>query len=237
MTDATNDLIDDNPDLPENQYQLLTPEEIMDLRKQGVSAEEIMRRQIERHQRFGLKTEYSKEKWRKKKEKKFSTAFTPLAPTVENMLLYYTAKSPLAVMSLRMDTISQMINIAAIRPGGRYLIVEDTGGLIIGALLERMGGDGRIMQLTESDSPPAWPVLEQMNVDRPIVDRVLTWLNWNEAEEDYIPVEPEDIEEDEAGSGKKPNKLAQKSRRRLGQRADLNARREELYGGDWDGCV
>jgi tRNA (adenine-N(1)-)-methyltransferase non-catalytic subunit len=48
----------------------MTQEEIAELRKQGLSAEEIMEKQIERHAEFDKKTDFSKEKWMKRKEKK-----------------------------------------------------------------------------------------------------------------------------------------------------------------------
>jgi len=48
----------------------LTQDEISALREQGISAEELIQRQIERNERFDLKTEFSKEKWRQRKEKK-----------------------------------------------------------------------------------------------------------------------------------------------------------------------
>ena len=63
----TNEFIDDTEI---NQSDLLSQDEIAALREQGVSAEELIQRQIERHERFGLKTEFSKEKWRQRKEKK-----------------------------------------------------------------------------------------------------------------------------------------------------------------------
>lgn len=70
-TDATNELIDDNPDLvTSTQSALLSSEEIADLRNQGFTAEDIIQMQIERHDRFGLKTEFSKDKWKKRKEKR-----------------------------------------------------------------------------------------------------------------------------------------------------------------------
>ena len=49
---------------------LLSHEEITELRSQGLSAAELIQRQMERHDGFGLKTDFSKEKWRKRKEKK-----------------------------------------------------------------------------------------------------------------------------------------------------------------------
>jgi tRNA (adenine-N(1)-)-methyltransferase non-catalytic subunit len=48
----------------------LTQDEIADLRAQGATAQDIMQAQLQRHERFKLKTEFSKEKWRKRKEKK-----------------------------------------------------------------------------------------------------------------------------------------------------------------------
>lgn len=48
----------------------MTQDEIAELRAQGISAEEMIKRQMERHAQFELKTDFSKEKWRKKKEKK-----------------------------------------------------------------------------------------------------------------------------------------------------------------------
>jgi tRNA (adenine-N(1)-)-methyltransferase non-catalytic subunit len=64
----TNEFIDDTEI---NNSDLLSQDEIAALREQGVSAEELIQRQIERHDRFELKTEFSKEKWRQRKEKKY----------------------------------------------------------------------------------------------------------------------------------------------------------------------
>ena len=48
----------------------MTQDEIVALRKEGLSADEIMQKQIERHAEFSKKTDFSKEKWIKRKEKK-----------------------------------------------------------------------------------------------------------------------------------------------------------------------
>ena len=63
----TNEFIDDSGPA---QATFLSQEEIAELKAQGISAEEMMQRQIERHGKFELKTDFSKEKWRKRKEKK-----------------------------------------------------------------------------------------------------------------------------------------------------------------------
>lgn len=33
-----------------------------------------------------------------------------------------------------------MLNLANIRPGGRYLAVDDASGIVVAGILERMGG-------------------------------------------------------------------------------------------------
>lgn len=62
----TNEFINDEI----SQSDLLSHDEINALREQGVSADDMIRAQMERHDRFDLKTEFSKEKWRQRKEKK-----------------------------------------------------------------------------------------------------------------------------------------------------------------------
>lgn len=64
------------------------------------------------------------------------------------------------------------------------MVVDDTGGLVTSALLERMGCDGRLLSFTVSDSPPAWGVLNVMNFSQRELSCV-KWLNWMEASEDY----------------------------------------------------
>jgi tRNA (adenine58-N1)-methyltransferase non-catalytic subunit len=41
---------------------------------------------------------------------------------------------------MRIDTLSQMINLGNVRPGGRYIVVDDASGVLVSAVLERLGG-------------------------------------------------------------------------------------------------
>ena len=65
-TDATNELINDGQFV-----QPLTLEEIETLKQSGVHATDIIKKQIEQHANYSLKTEYSKEKYKKRKEAKY----------------------------------------------------------------------------------------------------------------------------------------------------------------------
>ena len=42
---------------------------------------------------------------------------------------------------MRVDTLGQLLNLANVHPGGRYIVVDDTAGLVVGAVLERLGGE------------------------------------------------------------------------------------------------
>ncbi|WWC72581.1 uncharacterized protein I206_106543 [Kwoniella pini CBS 10737] len=218
-------------DLPEIEKQTLSHEEIAELKLNGMSVEEIIKKQEEAHEKFKLKTEFSKEKWRRRKEKKFSTTVHPLSPSIPNILSHYSERSPTSILHLRMDTLSQILNMSNIRPGGRYLVVDDTSGLVTSAILERIGAKGKILLFTNSDSPPAWGVLQTMNISERELECV-KWLNWMEAQEDYErpPPPPED-------DNAKPAKVAQRLRKHNAQVAELNATRDELHLGGWDGLI
>lgn len=173
---------------------------------------------------------------------RYTQAITPLSPTVNNMIDYHRTRDAQNILNIRRDTMSQLLNLASIRPGGRYLLVDDTSGLVLAALLERMGGEGRVMVLSENESPPAWPILESMNFGKEIVEKCVGVLNWAQAEEDYVPVEmvqPEREEmvegQDEAKTLKAKQKELAKQRKRDAAVGELNDLRDELHRGNWDG--
>lgn len=97
-----------------------------------------------------------------------------------------------------------MMNMANIRPGGRYIAVDDASGIVVSAILDKMGGalvlwpklsefdllhlgDGRLLTICDVDSPPAYPVMTQMNFKKEIFTSALSSLNWATAQEDYTP--------------------------------------------------
>jgi hypothetical protein len=48
-------------------------------------------------------------------------------------------------------------------------------------------GEGRLITICDTDSPPAYPVMANMNFKPSIVSAVLASLNWASSEEDYAP--------------------------------------------------
>jgi tRNA (adenine58-N1)-methyltransferase non-catalytic subunit len=72
---------------------------------------------------------------------RYSKYFTTVEPTLFNVCEYWFNKDQNRIRGLRSDTLSQLLNLANIRPGGRYLAVDDASGLVVSAILERMGGN------------------------------------------------------------------------------------------------
>ncbi|KAA1468108.1 Gcd10p-domain-containing protein [Dentipellis sp. KUC8613] len=228
-TEATNELINDGQFV-----QPLTAEEIEALKQSGVHATDIIKKQIEMHANYSLKTEYSKEKYKKRKEAKYSKFFTPIEPTLFNVCEYWFNKDQNRIRDLRIDTLSQMMNLANIRPGGRYLAVDDASGLVVSAILERLGGSGRLITVCDVDSPPAYPVMVQMNFPEDFVHPVLSSLNWATADEDYIPV----VASADPPSGQfKSDKQKARLTKRKAVTESLSRTREELFSGEFEGLV
>ncbi|PLW10774.1 hypothetical protein PCASD_21297, partial [Puccinia coronata f. sp. avenae] len=102
--EATNEMIKES-----DGAQKLTNQEIEELKKSGLSGREIILRQIQQHSAFELKSEFSKAKYIKRKEKKFLKMFTCIDPTIHNLSQYLFENHHFAVRGLRPDTLSQML--------------------------------------------------------------------------------------------------------------------------------
>ncbi|KAJ4002289.1 Gcd10p family-domain-containing protein [Lentinula boryana] len=228
-TDATNELINDGEFV-----QPLTLEEIQTLKQSGVHASEIIKKQIEQHANYSLKTEYSKDKYKKRKEAKYSKSFTTIEPTIYNVCNYWFNKDQNRIRDIRPDTLSQILTMANIQPGGRYLAVDDASGLVVAAILERLGGSGMLLTICDTDSPPAYPVVANMNFSPDMVQSVLISLNWANSEQEYVSVHaPVEVPADEIRSDRQKTRL----RKRKAAYDLLENTREELFGGEFEALV
>ncbi|CAD6572124.1 MAG: tRNA (adenine(58)-N(1))-methyltransferase non-catalytic subunit trm6 [Cyphobasidiales sp. Tagirdzhanova-0007] len=206
-TDATNELI------KATGAKTLSQEEILDMKRQGVSGKEIIERQIAEHEAFALKNEYSKAKYKALKRSKYLKIFVPLPPTVHNVCQYYFQLEPKKIRDLRPDTLAQMMALGNVRPGARVLVVDETSGLLTGAVAERLGGQGMILVLHPNDSPPANPLLPLLNLPPSFVQKdVLRDMHWGYTEASWpsldLPIDPLDEQnETEHRSERERNRL------------------------------
>lgn len=102
--------------------------------------QEIVNKLKESHATFDKKTAYSQAKYLQKKGKKFHKIFTPIKPTIYSVNEYFYIKNPAKIRDIRMDTLSQLLSYANVHAGCKLLVVDDTQGMVVSALAERMGG-------------------------------------------------------------------------------------------------
>ncbi|KAL4267922.1 tRNA (adenine(58)-N(1))-methyltransferase non-catalytic subunit TRM6 [Pleurotus pulmonarius] len=227
-TDATNEHI-----VGDGSVKPVTPEEMAAMKEAGVHVSDIIKKQIDQHTNFELKTEYSKDKYKKKKEAKYAKVFTTIPPTLFNVCEYWYNKDQGRIRDLRIDALSQMLSLANIRPGGRYLVVDDASGLVVSGVLHRMGGQGRVLTICDVETPPAYPVMSQMNFS-PEVKSIMSSLNWATCQEDYTPIiSTWDVEEGQIRSDKQRIRV---NKRRAASDL-LQSTREDLFAGEFEALI
>ncbi|KAF4604888.1 tRNA (adenine(58)-N(1))-methyltransferase non-catalytic subunit trm6 [Pleurotus pulmonarius] len=227
-TDATNEHI-----VGDGSVKPVTPEEMAAMKEAGVHVSDIIKKQIDQHTNFELKTEYSKDKYKKKKEAKYAKVFTTIPPTLFNVCEYWYNKDQGRIRDLRIDALSQMLSLANIRPGGRYLVVDDASGLVVSGVLHRMGGQGRVLTICDVETPPAYPVMSQMNFSSE-VKSIMASLNWATCQEDYTPIiSTWDVEEGQIRSDKQRIRV---NKRRAASDL-LQSTREDLFAGEFEALI
>lgn len=88
-------------------------------------------------------------------------------------------------MDLRFDTLSQLLHASAVSPtSGPVLVMDETQGLIIGALLERMNGAGKLVGLHERDVGN-YEIIKEMNFT-PEQLSCLTTFPWNRLDTEIV---------------------------------------------------
>ncbi|KAJ5114196.1 hypothetical protein N7456_002730 [Penicillium angulare] len=150
MPTRTNKGINDD-----NSAQRLTMEEIEELKKEsGAAGRDIVAKIMESHSTIDQKTAFSLAKYTLRKRKKYIKRFTIIPLDVSTLANYMLAEKDAGrTLELRDEHIgllgcfgnvhsagsSNVEAIPDVTPNGRYIVVDDTGGLIVAAMAERMG--------------------------------------------------------------------------------------------------
>lgn len=134
--------------------QLLSTEEIIGLRTSGLSGQAIVGQLIENSKTFRDKTEYSQEKYLKKKEKKYFEYVTIRWPTIRLISEVMYRTDPVKIMGLRMDTLSQILTIVGMHSHGMYMLYESgCQGLVAAAMLNNISIGGRLLHIHPGNLP------------------------------------------------------------------------------------
>lgn len=137
----------------ERARQTLTTEEIEELKKKGAGAgREIVTKLLLRHTAIDQKTASSLAKYKLLKEKKYVRRFTVLPLDVAMMAQWMLEdKDASKILEMRQESLALVgcwadvhygglpVEGVTTPHGGRWLVVDDTGGLLVAAMAERMG--------------------------------------------------------------------------------------------------
>ncbi|XP_068198370.1 tRNA (adenine(58)-N(1))-methyltransferase non-catalytic subunit TRM6 [Antennarius striatus] len=133
--------------------QKLTRDDIETLKEQGLKGQEIIQQLIDNSSTFKDKTGYAQDKYIKKKKKKYENSVTILKPSCRILAMMYHGREPAKICHLRYDTLAQMLTLANIHAGSKILVFETCAGLVLGAIMERMGGYGSVIQMYPGGEP------------------------------------------------------------------------------------
>jgi len=127
-----------------NTAQQLSSEKISELQETGITGAELVQNIVENSSTFATKTAYSQAKYIKKKEKKYVKKIYVYSPTIMQICQFYMEHEPGKIWNMRFDALSFIMHVGDIIPGNSLTISENLNGLILGAAVERMGGEGKI---------------------------------------------------------------------------------------------
>ncbi|EST08001.2 Eukaryotic initiation factor 3, gamma subunit [Kalmanozyma brasiliensis GHG001] len=230
-TTATNEHINDD-----GSAQKLTYVDIQQLKNQGISGREIIEQQLASSESFANRTVYSQAKYVARKEQKHLKLFTPLQPDFGNVCDFWFDKSPEKIRYIRKDALSQVLSFGSVRPGGRYLVVDGVSGLLVGSILERLGGDGMVMAINDAESPPSLDIVPYFNLPPSTTRHVLKVINWAATEPDYAPVfSNQDITSATITTRSVKDK-ARDRKRQAGFR-EIDRIRTDFFAGDFDAVL
>ncbi|KAI3745826.1 hypothetical protein L6452_08237 [Arctium lappa] len=171
------DLKDESRDnralIDNNTAQTLTGDDIEGLRRQGASGNDIVEALIANSATFENKTSFSQEKYRLKKQKKYAPKVLLRRPFARSICDTYFKKYPARIGFLRVDTLSLLLSFANVTAHSDVLVVDMIGGILTGAVAERLGGTGYVCNTYRGDSPSSIEIVRIFNFGDEINKRIV----------------------------------------------------------------
>lgn len=149
------DLVNDNRNLQDNtDNQRLNKDDIERMKNmEELSGNQIVDRLVENSASFSQKTQYSQQKYIKKKKDKYLPVFEILKPTIRTITQIYTqANNKRKIMNMRIDTLSQILTYSNLAAYRNVMVLESCKGILLSAIIERVGGYGKIVNLSPNGS-------------------------------------------------------------------------------------
>lgn len=156
-----------------NNAQSLTGEEIDEMRRQGATGDEIVEALVANSATFENKTLFSQEKYRLKKQKKYAPKVLLRRPFARSVCEAYFKKYPARIGFLRVDALSLLLSMANVSANSDVLVVDMVGGLLTGAVAERLGGTGYVCNTYLGSTPYSMDIVRIFNLSNEICKRIV----------------------------------------------------------------
>ncbi|CAB02135.4 tRNA (adenine(58)-N(1))-methyltransferase non-catalytic subunit TRM6 [Caenorhabditis elegans] len=150
---------------PEQKRQKLEMDAVLEMKKQGVSGQEMVAKLVEGSASFQTRTVFSQSKYIKRKAKKHSDRVLILRPTIRLLAKAYYLKDPDRLAMLRADQLALILQMAGLHHGKNVVVFEQTLGLITSAVIERLGGTGACIHIHRGAVAQSIPCVHSMNYD------------------------------------------------------------------------
>ncbi|GBG87373.1 hypothetical protein CBR_g45432 [Chara braunii] len=156
----------DNRSLVDNNTaQGLSSQDIDRMKQEGVSGRDIVDALVASSKSFQSKTEFSQEKYRRKKQKKYAPRVVLCRPSARSVCEAYFSKSPYKIGFLRMDTLGMLLSLGNVGAYAEVLVIETCGGLVTGAAAERLGGYGKVCSAYRGERPSSIDIIRLFNLE------------------------------------------------------------------------
>ncbi|EEC76653.1 hypothetical protein OsI_14608 [Oryza sativa Indica Group] len=162
----------DNRSLVDNNTaQNLSSDDIEAMKRDGVSGDEIVEALIANSSTFGKKTLFSQEKYKLKKQKKYAPKVLLRRPSTRSICETYFKKSPARTGFMRVDALSLLLSMANVGPYSDVLVVDMVGGLVVGAVAERLGGTGYVCSTYLGSAASSIDIIRMYNLSSDMTTR------------------------------------------------------------------
>ncbi|KAI5004315.1 hypothetical protein ZWY2020_031558 [Hordeum vulgare] len=163
----------DNRSLVDNNTaQTLSSEDIEAMKREGASGDAIVEALIANSSTFGNKTVFSQEKYKLKKQKKYAPKVLLRRPSTRSICETYFKKYPARIGFMRVDALSLLLSMANVGAYSDVLAVDMVGGLIVGAVAERLGGTGYVCSTYLGSAPSSIDIIRMYNLSSDMASRI-----------------------------------------------------------------
>uniref|UniRef100_A0A0G4G8V6 tRNA (adenine(58)-N(1))-methyltransferase non-catalytic subunit TRM6 n=1 Tax=Chromera velia CCMP2878 TaxID=1169474 RepID=A0A0G4G8V6_9ALVE len=143
--DETTEVTGDNRNLvDDNSAQQLSAEDIAKLKENATSSKDVVAAIAKNSATFQSKTSFSKAKYIAKKQRRHVQQVTVLPASLDAIVDAFNLQHPSKSCCVRTETLSSALLFANLHAGGRALLFDQTGGIVAGAAVRRLGCRGGV---------------------------------------------------------------------------------------------